>query len=63
MIIIPCYELVMLPGVTYYLPKDIVKQVIKKNAVEGEDVVFLIQKNEKETELLQFEDFYQIGVK
>ena len=63
MIIVPCYELVMLPGVTYYLQKDVVESIIHKDVTEGEDVVFLMQKREIDRHNTGYEDFYPIGVR
>ena len=63
MIIIPCYDLVIVPGVTYFFQKDMVKKMIRENPQEGEEVLFLMLKEDKAREEMLPEDFYPVGVK
>lgn len=63
MIIIPCYDLVIVPGVTYFFQKDMVEKMIRENPQEGEEVLFLMLKEDKVREEMLPEDFYPVGVK
>ena len=63
MIIIPCYDLVIVPGVTYFFQKDMVEKMIRENPQEGEEVLFLMLKEDKAREEMLPEDFYPVGVK
>ncbi len=62
MIFIPCYDLVILPGITYYFEKDYFKQLTDADAVKGEDVVFLILKEAGKKGVTDLPDFYETGV-
>ncbi|MDD6482520.1 MAG: endopeptidase La [Lachnospiraceae bacterium] len=62
MIYIPCYNLVMLAGVTYYFEKDYFKDLAKTEAKKDEEVLFLILKEEKKQEEIENLDFYPVGV-
>lgn len=63
MIIIPCYDLAIVPGVTYFFQKDMVEKMIRENLQEGEEVIFLMLKEDKAREEMLPEDFYPVGVK
>lgn len=61
MICIPLYNLVLLPGVTYYFPADYFQELTREKAEEGEDVILLMLRHEKKAEMTS-EDFYPVGV-
>ncbi len=63
MITMPCYDLVVLPGVTYFLQQEMVEKIIRKEPKEGEELLFLILKEDKEREDMLPEDVYPVGVK
>lgn len=62
MIVIPIYDLLMLPGVTFFFKKDLLpgQEVTSKQV--GEDVIFLMQKSEKDQQELTREDFFSVGI-
>lgn len=54
------YNLMLLPGVKYYFNKDMF--YVEGNALEnGEEILFLLQKEEKKKEELKVEDFLPIA--
>lgn len=59
--VIPIHDMIILPGVTYYFKGDVFGQFSIKNMQSGEELVFLVEKEEKNEEL-QPEDFYPIGI-
>ncbi|MDY2626882.1 MAG: endopeptidase La [Lachnospiraceae bacterium] len=63
MITIPCYDLVIVPGVTYYFQQEMVEKVIGREPGKGEEVLFLILREDIEKENMKPEDFYPIGVR
>ncbi len=62
MIYIPCYDLVILPGITYYFEKDYFKQLTEADAAEGDEVVLLILKEAEKQGPVENLDFREIGV-
>ena len=62
MITIPVYDLLVLPGVSFYFKKDMFPARKITSEDVGEDVLFLILKEEKDRKDLVPEDFYPIGV-
>jgi ATP-dependent Lon protease len=62
MITIPIYDLLMLPGVTFYFKKDVFSdhEITAENV--GEDILFLMMKDEIEREKLTPEDIYPVGI-
>ena len=59
---IPIYDLLVLPGVTFFFKKDMFPNQEITSENEGEDVLFLLLKSEKSREDLTKEDFYSLGV-
>lgn len=52
MIVLPIYDMLLLPGVIFYFKKDVLSFMPVKDFTEGEDVLFLVQKvDKKKTEL------------
>ena len=62
MIAVPIYDMIILPGVTFYFKKDVFQELQIEHVEAGEELVFLYQKEEKERQDLTAEDFYPIGV-
>lgn len=62
MMILPVYNLTILPDVTFYFQNDYLKNLIQKTPDQGETVLFLILKKEQRPETLTMEDVYPIGV-
>lgn len=61
MITIPVYDMILLPGVSFYFKKE----VYDKWQIEGQEpdktVMFLLMKNQKNPEDISDDDFYPIG--
>jgi ATP-dependent Lon protease len=63
MLIIPVYNIILVPGVTYYFQKDYFKELTgRENFKKGDEIAFLMIKEDKETEKLNEEDIYPIGL-
>lgn len=62
MLVLPVYDLLLLPGVTFYFKKDILDRMQVEKVEKGEEILFLIQKSEKRREDLTVEDFQDKGL-
>lgn len=62
MIVIPIYDMTILPGVTFFFKSEVLQNSADPAVKAEEDVLFLIQKSDKEREELTSEDFYPVGV-
>ena len=62
MIVVPIYDMIILPGVTFYFKQDVFQELEIEDVKEGEELIFLYQKEDKERQSLTSEDFYPIGV-
>lgn len=62
MIVVPIYDMIILPGVTFYFKQDVFQELEIEDVKEGEELIFLYQKEDKERQSLTAEDFYPIGV-
>ena len=62
MFTMPVYDMMLLPGVTFYFKKDIFQQMGNQDAKAGDDVLFLMQRTDKDRKDLTPEDFYPVGV-
>ena len=62
MIVLPIYDMLLLPGVIFYFKKDVLSFMPVKEYTEGEDVLFLVQKVDKKKTELKPEDFYDRGL-
>lgn len=62
MMILPVYNLTILPDVTFYFQSDYLKNLTHETASKGETVLFLLLKDENRPEKLTLEDIYPIGV-
>lgn len=62
MTIIPFYNLIVLPRVTYYFQEDYYKELAKKDAETGEQVLFLMLRENRQRAEIKADDFYPIGV-
>ena len=62
MITIPVYELLLLPGVTFFFKKDMFpKELITKENI-GEEILFVWQKEEVASEEISMENIFPVGV-
>ncbi len=62
MIVLPIYDMLLLPGVNFYFRKEVLSSMPVKEFPEGEDVLFLIQNVDKMKSELKPEDFYEKGL-
>lgn len=62
MIVVPIYDMIILPGVTFYFKQDVFQELEIEDVKEGEELIFLYQKEDKARQSLTEEDFYPIGV-
>ena len=62
MFTMPVYDMMLLPGVTFYFKNDIFQQMGSQDAKAGDDVLFLMQRSDKDRKDLTAEDFYPIGI-
>ena len=62
MLVLPVYDLLLLPGVTFYFKKDILDRMQVEKVEKGEEILFLIQKSEKRREDLAMDDFQNKGL-
>lgn len=61
MITIPVYDMILLPGVSFYIKKDVLRHWNTEEAEPGADVLFLLLKQQKSEKDITPEDFYPIG--
>lgn len=62
MIVVPIYDMIILPGVSFYFKKDVLQELNVTEASAGDELLFLIQREDKKQSELTVEDFYPIGV-
>lgn len=62
MLVVPVYDMLFLPNITFYFKKDFFENSGIDVPKQGEDVLFLMQKEEKERKNLTEEDFYPAAV-
>ncbi len=62
MIVVPFYNIIIIPNVTFYFSGEYFSEHVKKNAAEGEEVVFLMLKEDKRRSDITAKDFYRVGV-
>ncbi len=62
MIVLPTYDMLLLPGVNFYFKRDVIASMAAGDFPDGEDVLFLIQKENKQKPELAPEDFYEKGL-
>lgn len=62
MIVLPVYDMLLLPGVIFYFKRDVLSSMPVKEFNDGEDVLFLIQREDKKKSELEPSDFYEIGL-
>lgn len=62
MFTMPVYDMMLLPGVTFYFKNDIFQQMGSQDAKTGDDVLFLMQRSDKDRKDLTAEDFYPVGI-
>lgn len=62
MITIPVFDMMFLPGVTFYFKRDIFEKRDLHHVEEGQDILFLMLKEDKSKSEITPDDFYPIGV-
>ncbi len=62
MITVPVYDMILLPGVSFYLKKEVYDQWGLEKLEPGEVVLLLMQKEPKELKTCTAQDFYPMGV-
>lgn len=62
MVTIPIYDMILLPGVVFYFKKEIYDKWNLEEPKKGDTVLFLLLKEQKETNDLTADDFHSIGL-
>ncbi|HIX60012.1 MAG TPA: endopeptidase La [Candidatus Blautia gallistercoris] len=62
MILLPVYNLLVLPDVTFYFQNGYIDKLTQEKPEKDQKVLFLLLREEKDRENLALEDFYPIGV-
>lgn len=62
MIAVPIYDMTILPGVTFYFKGDVFHELNIQDVKAGEEITFLMLKEDRKRSEMQAEDFYPIGV-
>ncbi len=62
MLVLPVYDLLLLPGVTFNFKKDVLERMQVEKVEKGEEILFLNQKKEKKREDLTVDDFQEKGL-
>jgi len=62
MIIIPYYNIVIVPEINLYFAGEYFKKVTQEKGEQGQNVVFLMLKEDKTREDMRPDDFYPIGI-
>ncbi len=62
MLIIPIYDSILLPDVTFYFRKEVVDSWKVDELVTGQEIVFALLKDDIDADDVIFEDIYPIGV-
>lgn len=62
MITIPVYDMILLPGVSFYFKKELYDKWQAESLEQEKDVMFLLMKNQKNPEEIRDEDFYPMGL-
>ena len=62
MLVIPVYDLALLPGASLYLKKEYYEELAGNQAEQGASVIFLMLKEHKQRPNIKPEDIYPIAV-
>lgn len=62
MISIPVYDMMILPGVTFYFKKDLFDDIDLQSLKQEKDILFMMLKEPRERNEIEPEDFYPYGV-
>lgn len=62
MLIIPIYDMIILPGVTYYFKNNVFQELKIQEFKAGDPVLFMMLKEDKNIGEMYPDDFYKIGV-
>ncbi len=62
MLTIPIYDMMMLPGVTFHFKREIFEKLGYADVKEGDEVLFLMLREDKQRIQMFAEDFYPVGL-
>ncbi len=62
MITVPYYNIVIVPDIYLYFQNNYFQKITERDAQPGEQVIFLMLKEDKSREEMQADDFYPIGI-
>ena len=62
MIIIPVHDMILFPKVNFYFKKDAYRQWSGTEAEAGAEILFLLQRGDKDIKDCTAEDFYPVGM-
>lgn len=62
MILIPAYDLLVLPGTQIYFKKEYFKELAQKEPEQGDNIIFVLLKQRRERREITEEDIYPVGV-
>ena len=62
MIMIPAYDLLVLPGTRIYFKKEYFRELAQKEPEQGDDIIFILLKQQRERREITEEDIYPVGV-
>lgn len=62
MIAVPVYNMILLPGITFFFKKEFFEGLLHQNLEPDDDVIFLMLKEDKTRADMTADDFYPIGV-
>ena len=62
MILIPTYDLLVLPGTQIYFKKEYFKELAQKEPEQGDNIIFVLLKQRRERREITEEDIYPVGV-
>lgn len=62
MLLVPIHDMMMLPGVSFNFKREIFEKLGYNDVKEGDDVLFLMLKEDKERRNMTPDDFYPIGI-
>lgn len=59
---VPVYNLILLPNVTFFFRKEVYENTQNADIREGDEILFLMMKEEKLKEEVSADDFYPVGI-
>ena len=62
MLVVPYYDLILVPGVTYYFKKEYFERSAGESAARGQKLLFLQLKTDRRRDEIRQEDLYPVGI-